>query len=151
MSTTWSTSYSISLSLVTFTGLGQIVVCPSSGSLYGRTWEMFTTGWMHIIFGRCSLTVLSPTSFVMSYGPSHHSVSFLKALVTFRLLVESQTLSPIWYLGVIDLCLSAWTFIHSCAFSRLAFVWAKVFYIIVVNLSAAEALVILCSKSIHGL
>ena len=49
----------------------------------------------HIVFGRCNLTALSPTSFVMSYGPSHRSVSFLEACVTFKLSAESQTLSPI--------------------------------------------------------
>ena len=80
---------------MTFTGPDQIDVCPSKGSLYGRTQEILTTGLMHIVFDRCSLTTLSPTSFVMSYGHSHLSVSFLEARVTFRLSVESQTLSPI--------------------------------------------------------
>ena len=50
---------------------------------------------MDIVFCRCNLTVLSPTSFVTSYGPSHHSMIFLEAHMTFRLSVENQTLSLI--------------------------------------------------------
>ena len=126
-----------------FTGPG-LDVCPSNSSLYGQIWEMFTTGWMWIVFGRCNLTALSPTSFVMSYGPTLHSVSSSEVCDAFRLLVESQTLLLIWYLGAIDLCLSAQAFICVCAFSRLDFVWAGVFCIIVVNFSAAGALVVLC-------
>jgi hypothetical protein len=60
------------------------------------------------------------------------------------------TLLPIWYLEAIDRCLSPWAFIQSCAFSKLAFILAKVFCMREVNFFAAGAVVILCSKPIYG-
>jgi hypothetical protein len=66
---------------------------------------------MCMVFGKCSLTALSPTVIVISFGPNHHSMSFLEAHVTFRLSVEGQTISPIWYLGqLIYVCLLGLSF-----------------------------------------
>ena len=119
--------------------LGWLAGWPGKYFLYGFTWDILTTGWIHIDCSKSSSIALESTVFVILYRASQHSESFFDVHSKWRLFIDNQMSSLMAYAGASECLLSTWIFIQSWAFSRLFVVSSKVLAISLANPSAAGA------------
>ena len=110
----FSTSYSFTPS--TSTSFTSSAFCPTC-SLYHTTQLTFTTAWILIKVGSCSLTTLVETTSSIVYGPTYQSTNFFTGLfLNIKSFVLNITLSPTFHTSASFLSLSACCFISSCCY-----------------------------------
>ena len=108
--------------------------CPSTYSLYHTTWLIFTTRWILIEVGSCSLTALVNTTSSIIYGPTYQFTSFFTGLsLNTKSFVLNITLSSFFHSSTSFPPLSTCHFISSCAFLNAAPASSYTFFILSAN------------------
>ena len=126
--------FSYSSTFSTFTSFISSTFCPLTCSLYHTTWLIFTTGWILIEVGNCSLTTLVDTTLSMIYGPIYQSTNFLASCsLNTRSFILSITFSPTFHAFAFFLLLSAYCFISFYALLKAAPASSCIFFILSAN------------------
>ena len=118
----------------TFTSFTSSTFCSLTCSLYHTTWPIFTTRWILIEVGNCSLTTLVDTTLSMIYGPMYQSTNFFASCsLNTRSFILSITFYPTFHASAFFLLLSAYCFIFFYALLKAASASSCIFFILSAN------------------